>query len=63
MSILVDQDDNWDTRSIRSIRSFVSQNIPGSPGGVTSSTSAVTEHEQKLLKEQEAKQERIQRFW
>ena len=64
LHILVENDDDFDRRSIRSIRSFVSQNIPGSPGGLTSSASdAVTEQQRRLDKEKEAKQERRERFW
>ena len=59
-----DNDDNWDTRSIRSIRSYVSHNIPGSQGGIGSTTSeAVTDEERKVVKEQELKEERRERFW
>ena len=63
-SFSVDDDDDWDKRSIRSIRSYVSNNIPGSPSGLGSTTSeAVTDEERKVIKEQELKEERRERFW
>ena len=62
---LVDTDDGIDdAKSVRSIRTYVSRNIPGSPGALTSSASdAITEQKKHQLRERQAHLERLERFW
>ena len=63
-ALLVDDNEKWDTRSVRSIRSFVSKNIPESSGILNSLSS--NEDEECLnassVKEEKKKENR-QRFW
>ena len=65
LSILANQVDDWDKRSIRSIRSVVSQNVPGgSIGELTLSASNETGANQNTSHDNKEKEiERLKRFW
>ena len=56
-------DDDWDKRSIRSIRNFVSQGITTSQNDVTTPLSEIDDDLSKLMGKEEKKNEALNRFW
>ena len=56
-------DDDWDKRSIRSIRNFVSQGITTSQNDVTTQLSEIDDNFSKLMDKEEKKNEASDRFW
>ena len=56
-------DDDWDKRSIRSIRNFVSQGITTSQNDVTTPLSEIDDDLSKLKGKGEKKNEALNRFW
>ena len=62
-SIPGEGDDDWDKRSIRSIRNFVSQGITTSQNDVTTPLSEIDDDLSKLMGKEEKKNEALNRFW
>ena len=62
-SIPGEGDDDWDKRSIRSIRNFVSQGITTSQNDVTTPLSEIDDNFSKLMDKEEKKNEASDRFW